>query len=252
MLVAHDSRSPDTHFLSGWPLVVTDLLLYQDSSQQARQKRLEAFIFSFDHSNLSGSADLVGDLQSQIRGLERLRATYESNPSYLDHEGRILLATTRGQMRQLAEELDLVFDAIAAAQDPREEREAGKKSAFKFEASSSEVSWRMMTGENHLLAKLAIKGEPKAHPAGIVWPLIRVSGMTSSFPGSSLTWLARVDGSVSNTLSIEDLAALNGHHDAFFPEIISKSNHTSTSGPNSAFAILKWRLVEARLRRWVL
>jgi hypothetical protein len=138
--------------------VVTDLLLYQDSSQQAKQKRLEAFIFSFDHSNLAGSSELISDIQSQIRALERLRATYEVNPSFMNTEGRILLAIVKGQMRQLAEELDLVFDAVASAQDPREERETGKKSAFKFEASSSEISWRMLTSEAHLLAKLAIKG----------------------------------------------------------------------------------------------
>jgi hypothetical protein len=76
----------------------------------------------------------------------------------MNTEGRILLAIVKGQMRQLAEELDLVFDAVASAQDPREERETGKKSAFKFEASSSEISWRMLTSEAHLLAKLAIKG----------------------------------------------------------------------------------------------
>jgi hypothetical protein len=70
----------------------------------------------------------------------------------------------------------------------------------------------------------------------IVLPHIRTS------TGSSLTWLARVDGSVANTLSIEDLLALNGHHDAVFPEIISKSLNAS-SGPKSAFAVLKWRLV---------
>lgn len=196
--------------------IVTNLLLYQDPLQQEKAKRLESFIYSFDHSNLSGTADIVRDLQQRIRSLDRLRASYETNQDQLDARGRIMLASTRGETRQLAEELDLIFDAIAAAQDPREDRDQSKKSAVKFEATAGDIAWHMLTPENNLMVKMAIKE-------------------------SAYHWLSMRDSSVTNKLTIQDLSALNGHVDAVFPEILSRfaKPGTSASGKVSAFYLLE-------------
>ena len=195
--------------------IVTSLLLYQDPLQQEKAKRLESFIYSFDHSNLSGTADIVRDLQQRIRSLDRLRATYETNQDQLDAHGRIMLASTRGETRQLAEELDLIFDAIAAAQDPREDRDQNKKSAVKFEASAGDIAWHMHTPDNLLMVKMGMKG-------------------------TKFDWLSLRDSSVSNKLTIQDLSALDGRPDAVFPEIISRfakpgSSSTGKVSPKPVF-----------------
>jgi len=55
----------------------------------------------------------------------------------------------------------------------------------------------MLTPEKTLLAKLALKG-------------------------IAFHWLNKRDSSVSNSLTIQDLSALNGHPEAVFPEILSR------------------------------
>jgi hypothetical protein len=189
------------HF-AGLYNVVTNLLLYQDPLQEKRAKRLESFIYSFDHSNLSGTAEIVRNLQERIRSLRRLRASLETEAD-LSPDNIALLASTRGQTRQLAEELDLIFDAIAAAQDPRDSRKSAEKSALMFEAKAAEIAWHMLSPTKDLLAKLAIKG-------------------------GAFHWLSKQDGSVANRLKIMDLQALNSQPDALYPEILSRLKMSTT------------------------
>lgn len=200
--------------------IVTNLLLYQDSVQRERNKRLEDFIYSFDHSNLSGATDIVLDLQHRIRVLERMQTNLRANSDRRRLEHSVELVALKAEKRQLGEELDLLFLAIAAAQDPRDSKDRADSSAFKIEVTSSEISWNMLSADKRLLAKMALKHSKFSH-------------------------LSLKDSSLINEISIRDLQALNGQPDALFPEMLSRYERQSMRGQpavsRSAPLVRRWQ-----------
>ena len=95
-----------------------------------------------------------------------------------------------------AEQLNQLFDAIKLTQD-RMEGQADRKSAMLVNASSSQISWNMLDMNGDLLAKLVVSE-------------------------ISHYWLSRQDSSTVNNLSVGNLQAFDGSHDAEWAEILSK------------------------------
>jgi hypothetical protein len=114
------------------------------------------------------------------------------------YEGSAEILQLKAHIFLLAEELNLLFDAIKLAQD-RTEDETDQKSALLLHASASEISWRMLDERRDLLAKLAMRH-------------------------IDYSWLSRQDSSTVNNLAIGDLQAFDGSPHAVWPEIISKYN----------------------------
>jgi hypothetical protein len=105
-------------------------------------------------------------------------------------EHSVELAALKAEKRQLVDELDL-------AQDPRDAEDKTERSSFKFEATSSEISWNMLSADKRLLAKTALKQ-------------------------SKFSVLSQKDSSDIIEITIMDLQALNGQPDALFPEMLSR------------------------------
>ncbi|CEH13033.1 Uncharacterized conserved protein [Ceraceosorus bombacis] len=180
--------------------VVTDLLLHRDPAYREHSKRLEAMLFSHDFSNVSGLAELVSALQVRVRHAMELHAQYLMHFEHLNQQGRLDFLTLKTETQDLIDELTLIMEAIAASEDQGGGSDQDKKSALRLEAMAQDITWSMMgEQEGQLLAKLSVKG-------------------------ASFTWLNKTDNSAANTLSIADMAAVNVHPDAFFPEIIAKYN----------------------------
>lgn len=118
-------------------------------------------------------------------------------------EHSVELVALKAEKRQLVDELDLLFLAIAAAQDPRDADDKTNRSSFKFEATSSEISWNMLSADKRLLAKTALKQ-------------------------SKFSVLSQKDSSDIIEIAIMDLQALNGQPDALFPEMLSRYERQSS------------------------
>lgn len=178
--------------------VVTDLILYRDPAHRDHAKRLEEMMFSYDFTDVSGLADIVTALQFRIRDARSLAEQYQAVSHRLNERGRADFVTLLGETVELVEELNLIMDAITTSQDSKGGADREKKSAVRFMAQAQEVAWNMIGDEaGQLVAKLALRG-------------------------ISFSWLNKADNSAANTLSIQDLQALNVHPNALFAEIITK------------------------------
>jgi hypothetical protein len=111
--------------------------------------------------------------------------------------GKVEILKLKAQALSLAEELNLIFDAIKSAQDKVDDQ-SDRKSALMLRASSNEISWRMLDDQRDLLAKLAVRN-------------------------IDFSWLSRADSSTVNKLVVGDLQAFAGSPKAVWAEILSKS-----------------------------
>lgn len=167
-------------------------------------ERLETLVFAYDFSDLSSAANVVADLQSRLRAAAETRREAEIRFNATGYEGSAEILQLKAHTFLLAEELNLLFDAIKLAQD-RTEDETDQKSALLLNASASEISWRMLDDSRDLLAKLAMRN-------------------------IDYSWLSRQDSSTVNKLAIGDLQAFDGSPHAVWPEILSK-HHEPANHP---------------------
>ncbi|SPO27524.1 uncharacterized protein UTRI_10641 [Ustilago trichophora] len=178
--------------------VVTDLILYRDPAHRDHAKRLEEMMFSYDFTDVSGLADIVAALQLRIREARSLVEQYQAVAERLNERGKADFVAVLGETLDLVEELNLIMDAITTSQDSKGGADREKKSALRFMTQAQEVAWNMIGDEaGQLVAKLALRG-------------------------ISFSWLNKADNSAANTLSIQDLQALNVDPNAVFAEIITK------------------------------
>ncbi|GAC93156.1 potential mitochondrial protein Fmp27 [Pseudozyma hubeiensis SY62] len=192
------SVSANSEHFAAFYNVVTDLILYRDPAHRDHAKRLEEMMFSYDFTDVSGLADIVTALQLRIRDSRSLVEQYQLVSHRLNDRGKADFVALLGEMVDLVEELNLIMDAITTSQDSKGGADREKKSALRFMTQAQEVAWNMLGDEaGQLVAKLALRG-------------------------ISFSWLNKADNSAANTLSVQDLQALNVDPNALFTEIITK------------------------------
>ncbi|KAJ3853573.1 golgi-body localization protein domain-containing protein [Lentinula lateritia] len=179
--------------------IITRLLLYSDAAHKTRLDHLETVLFQYDFNDLSSSAGVILDLQSQMRKALDIEYLAKKNHRPGDEESELELIRLRAHMFLLSERLNFLFEAIKLAQNRRDRRDeqSDRKSATLLHASSSEISWRMVDENRDLLAKLAVQN-------------------------IDFYWLRRQDSSTVNHLTVGDLQAFDGSRDATWAEILSK------------------------------
>ena len=177
--------------------ILTKLLLFSDPAHKTRLDKLETLVFAYDFTDLGSAASVVSNLQSRLRdALETERVTMKNPRRLEDEDTRLSLLNLRAHMFLLAEELNLLFDAIKMAQD-RSAHQTDQNSALLLHASSSEISWRMLDERRNLLSKLVVTN-------------------------INFHWLNRQDSSTVNDLTIGNLTAFDGSRYALWAEILSK------------------------------
>lgn len=177
--------------------IVTKLLLFSDVAHKTRLDRLETLLFTYDFTDLQSAATVVTDLQCRIRdAMETERLTIRGHRRMEEEEGKIGLLKLKAHIFLLAEELNLLFDAIKLAQDRFDDR-TDQKSALLLHTSSSEISWRMLDEKRNLISKLVVQD-------------------------INYHWLSRQDSSTVNNLMVGDLTAFDGSRYAIWAEILSK------------------------------
>jgi hypothetical protein len=181
--------------------VLTHLVLFTDAVHKTRAEKLETMLFRYDFTDLLAVADVVSDIQSRLRHVVELERGQRIRLMALGEPGRMEILRMKAQALSLAEELNLIFDAIKSAQDKVEDQ-SDRKSALMLRASSDEISWRMLDERRDLLAKLAVRK-------------------------IDFSWLSRTDSSTVNKLVLGDLQAFAGSHQAVWAEILSKSEESA-------------------------
>ena len=211
------------------------MLLYHDPCQKKHNEALERFIYLYGFEDRNSTVDVVTNMQEHLRQLQHVAEGYELHFDGLDQDGKFELLAIKSQIYSLATELGFIFEGISRARARREDADSSETFAIRLDASSSDISWKMLDLDTALLAKLAIRG-------------VRYS------------WLTRTDGSMSNEFLVDDLQGLDGSPDAVFSEMVVKYESTvrpvldpsSILGgliPYPGCAILAGRL-EFIARRW--
>jgi hypothetical protein len=178
--------------------VLTDLLLYSDPMFQRRSEELETYMILYDFQNLSEAAQVISGYQDRIRNLQYTLRNVDSNTNKSDSlvvDKRIL--HLNAQILSTSEELDIIFEAVKLAQEKTNDTNQDLKMALRLIAKSSEISWRMISNNSGLLAKLSLKDV-------------------------YFSWLSRQDSSTLNTLQIRDFHAFDGSSMAIWPELLAK------------------------------
>ncbi|CCM03163.1 uncharacterized protein FIBRA_05285 [Fibroporia radiculosa] len=176
--------------------IVTRLILFSDAALKDRSDKLERMLFNYDFTNLASAADVVANMQIRLRHALETRQEAVRQLHQYGNEGQVEILRIDAHIILLAEELNLIFDAIKLAQDKANDHPE-QKSALLLHTSSSEISWRMLDQQGQLLAKLAVRD-------------------------INFYWLSRQDSSIVNQLVLGDLQAFDGAADAEWTEILSK------------------------------
>lgn len=164
-------------------------------------EKLEKLLFTYDFTDVSSAAEVVKDLQTHLRSATEVERSARANLRLTNEDVQVELLKLRAHMFLLADELNLIFDAIKMVQDRVADR-TNRKSALQLHAFSSEISWRMLDENHELLAKLDVRD-------------------------ADYRWLSNQDSSTENILEVGDLQAFDGSADAVWPEILSKYNEPS-------------------------
>lgn len=168
-------------------------------------------LISYDFTDLTSAARVVADLQERLRAARSTELFARLNPDVVGDDVELELLKLRAHIFLLTEELGFIFDAIKLAQDQYDQH--SEKSALLLNASSEEISWRMLDDHQDLLAKLAVQS-------------------------IDYHWLSRQDSSTVNNLAVGDLQAFDGSPNAMWTEILSKyDDHLSHSLSKVCFLI---------------
>lgn len=193
--------------------IITHLVLFSDVAHKARLEKLETLLFAYDFTDLRSAASVVSDLQSRLRSV--LETHNDVSRQKQDSRPQTTLQTLKlkAHIFLLVEELNMIFDAIRLAQS-RADGHSDHKSALLLQASSSEISWRMLDDNRDLLAKLAVRN-------------------------IDFSWLSKQDSSTVNRLTVGDLQAFDGSPNAVWTEIVSKYEELSNHPLYKVFSVLE-------------
>ncbi|KXN86435.1 UPF0648 protein C3H5.09c [Leucoagaricus sp. SymC.cos] len=201
--------------------IITKLLLFSDVTHKARLEKLETLLFNYDFTDLCQAAHVIVSLQGRLRASLETERTLENSTRHLsvEEDAKIARLRLRAHIISLTEELDYLFGAIKLAQDRTDER-MDQKSALLVHASSSELSWRMLSEDKNLLAKLVIQH-------------------------SNFYWLSRQDSAMVNDLAIGNLQAFDGSRDAIWMEILLKHNEPANHPlhKRNLFLVAHWSIL---------
>ncbi|KAL0572042.1 Protein SABRE [Marasmius crinis-equi] len=176
--------------------IITKLLLFSDAAHKTQIDKLNTLMFTYDFDDLASSADVITDLQQRIRTALDIEHGARNSSRIGDDEVAFELMKLRAHLVSLTEELNLIFEAIKYAQD-RHDDQTDRKSALLLNATSSEISWRMLDDQRALLAKFVVQD-------------------------IDYYWLSKQDSSTVNNLLVGNLQAFDGSRDALWTEIVSK------------------------------
>ncbi|KAG4301807.1 hypothetical protein PCK1_001783 [Pneumocystis canis] len=128
-------------------LITTDLLIYIEPAQKERSERLERLMLAADFSDLTGTAEMVINLQEKIRSLEEARTQHRLCYENCNMEHKLIKVKLEAELRDSEDELFYLMKSIATSQ--KYEGKINKNVAnMSWILSASEIIWHSLLENN--------------------------------------------------------------------------------------------------------
>lgn len=177
--------------------LTTDLLLYNDTKQKQHNDRVEELMSSANFGDLGDAAITVKELQDAIRQQDDIRRHYMGRYNSLDEEELSAFFKVRADYVELQNDLYLVMSAIAKSQSKWETKdEKAVKPSLRIQANADEFQWHMVMDDHNPLAAMGLYH-------------------------ASFAWESKRDNSVSNTLEVGRVQAINDLPSPMFIDLIA-------------------------------
>ncbi|KAG5519005.1 hypothetical protein PMAC_002536 [Pneumocystis sp. 'macacae'] len=128
-------------------LIVTDLLIYIEPTQKEKSERLERLMLAADFSDLTGTAEMVINLQETIRNLEELRTQHRLYYENYNIEHKLVKAKIEAELRDCEDELFYLMKSIVASQK-HEDKISEDIAYMSWFLSASEIVWHGLLENN--------------------------------------------------------------------------------------------------------
>lgn len=204
-------------------LIATDLLLYSEPLEKIRSERLEKIMLAADFSDLTGTPEMVVNLQERITQLEEIKAQFQVYSKSLDKEGWLDRLDIERDLTSCEDELFFTMKAISTSQRKIDDRSnsTSTNGLLRWNLSASEIVWHLMRDQTEPLMEIQLKSA--------------TYDRTDNSDGSNL-----------NTMEIERLHGLNLLPDALYPEMLAPyfENAKQKRDDIKMFQV-KWTMLEA-------
>ena len=208
-------------------IIVLDLLLYSEPLEKIRNEKLEKIMLAADFSDLSGSSEMVADLQKRIRDLEEIRAQFQLHVEELDESGKKDFSTVEQDLANCEDELFFLMKAITSSQRKHDDRSpnASTNGFLRWYLSASDIVWLMLKDG--------------------LDPLVEVQLREAVYERTDNS-----DGSNHNVMEIEQVRGLNLVPGASYPEMIApffegESPGVKTGEKSIKMFKVRWNMLEA-------
>ena len=207
-------------------VIVLDLLLYSEPLEKIRSERLEKIMLAADFSDLSGTPEMVTNLQERIRQLEEIKTHFQLHAVHLDRQGWQDRLAIERDLASCEDELFFIMKAITTSQRKYDERAPDSQSngLLRWNLSASEIVWHLMRENNE--------------------PLVEVQLQHAAYER-----IDNSDGSNHNSMEIERIHGLNLLPDATYPEMIAPYLDVTVKDPGDHDIIkmfrVHWVMLEA-------
>ena len=207
-------------------LIVLDLLLYSEPLEKVRNERLEKIMLAADFSDLTGSPEMVINLQERIRQLEEIKGHFQLHSSFLDRQGWHDRLTIDEDLANCEDELFFMMKAITTSQRRYDDRtvDSAGTGLLRWYLSASEIVWHLMRDKNEPLMEIQLK-----HAA--------------------YDRTDNSDGSNYNVMEVERIRGLNLLPHALYPEMIAPFFEDDQRLPGRGDDIkmfkVQWHMLEA-------
>jgi hypothetical protein len=204
--------------------IVTDLLMYAEPMQKERNERIEKILLAADFSDLTGTPEMVMQLQKRIRSLNEFKMQFKLHAQRNDPQSKADEVRVERELIHCEEELFFLMKSVAAAsQQKRDERNR---------EAMAVMTWHMAADE-------------------ILWHLIEASGKPFVDIGLSKASFQRTvnsDSSNFNVLEIEMLQGLNLSPKPIFTTLLApyfSGDKTIIDARHSKMIRIYWYMLEA-------
>ncbi|TDZ18794.1 UPF0648 protein [Colletotrichum orbiculare MAFF 240422] len=203
-------------------VIVLDLLMYNEPLEKTRSERLEKIMLASDFSDLSGTPEMVQQLQERIRQLQDIKSHFQIYSKYLDQRGwedRLLLER---DLAACEDELFFMMKAITSSQR-RYETASESNALLRWSITARDTVWHMLRDNKEPLVELQLKDVEYDRTDN-------------------------ADGSHINLIRVGKVFGLNLLPDAMYPDIIAPymdGDKSAADLGNQEMIRVYWYMLEA-------
>ncbi|KAK9462819.1 golgi-body localization protein domain-containing protein [Lipomyces oligophaga] len=179
-------------------MIIMDVLIYSEPHSKKSNERLEKILLATDFSDLSGAAEMVENLQREIRQLLVIRHQFQIYATELDEQSWHDLRNVMSELRNATNELLFTMKALTIGQRRFEDKREPSKNRGQLE---------LFIRGHQIIAHLLLDDRT---------PFVDLAIANGTFRR-----LENTDGSNFNTIEVNMMQGINLLPDALYPELLS-------------------------------